>query len=127
MLLLFLGVFALLVSRCAAATQFTPAFQIALETALKAGGCTDCTAPVSCPTSLTKFSAGEIRCNTATPEEVIQLVIDPIAADGTATIADLTLLDTSSFLVGDTGLKFVVTGHGKLETLIVDKATSFDG
>ena len=113
-----------LVSRCTAATQFDVAFQIALEDALVEGGCSDCTRPSNCITTRFSFSAGVIQCND--DGEVIDLTISPTFSDDSASIGNLTSFDTSTFLIGDTGLSFVVDGNSQLATLNISAATSIN-
>ena len=117
-----------LVSHCVAQTLFTPAFQTAVRDALVAGGCTDCAAPAACTTTFTAFSAGRIQCNAAGQVRLTLLQIDPNVDDNTAaTIGSLTSLDTTSFLVGDTGFSFQVFNNARLATLNIDDVTSFNG
>ena len=114
-----------LVSRCTAATQFNEEFRAALEDALIEGGCSDCLRPTTCSSSgLTTFSAGAIRCSGA--GNVVNLQIN--ATKGSAEfIANLTSLDTSSFLVGDTGgVTFLVESNPQLATLNISAATSLN-
>ena len=110
-----------LVSRCTAATQFNEAFQIALEDALVEGGCSDCTRPNNCTTTDSfAFSAGTIQCND--DEEVINLTINPTLTDGSASIGNLTSFDTSTFLIGDTRVTFIVAENAQLATLNISAA-----
>ena len=110
-----------LVSRCTAATQFNETFQIALEDALVEGGCSDCTRPNNCTTTDSfAFSAGTIQCND--DGEVISLEIDPTTSDDSASIGNLISLDTSTFLVGDTGVAFSVGRNAQLATVNISAA-----
>ena len=124
--LLAIVLIALLVSRCAAQTSYA-AIRDALELALFDGGCTDCDVPEadSCPTSIfsSEFSAGQILCDD-TGQFLKFLRIDPTYGTAT-TIGNLTSLNATSFLVGDTGISFRVTNFARLETLIIDNGTSF--